>query len=426
MRSLLIVLVSRVTARLATEPKIHARHDRYFGVLARYLVDVPASCGLVELGSGDDTKRTCLDLIPSTDPSSPRYAEGADCVVISVGSRNSYIYEEAVIRETACRVHTFDCTITPQVPEFLEQSRRFYFHRVCLGEEDRGLYVRYETMAAMVNGTEPGVIAALKMDIEGWEYAALENMGDAPPPQISVELHGVTHARYEAPGFVPAHDRAVVPHFQDIFLPELFENLKNLKLADRNDNPFCAHCSEVLFLRSDVYGGPATTTTTTRGPSSLMEKYGRLTSKRCDGRPCPNLLRKIVQARPSRHPFKSVYARDDVILVCVASFDVQFLDSVVALVESNPKIQRVRVLGDGDKVVGRLISKLGGTVVAYHLSSSFDDDLVHVHAARHLAVQTGFPEAALYASLASNSLYVNPDLKATLSPSFLDVSPITI
>ena len=99
----------------------------------------------------------------------------------------------------------------------------------------------------------------LKMDIEGWEWVALPQVlnmtgdrGRILPRQIAVEVHLATHQRYDVPGFVSKGARAVLPRHQEQ-LRELRRSMEaaGYALVDRNDNPWCGHCSELLFVRVD-------------------------------------------------------------------------------------------------------------------------------------------------------------------------------
>ena len=97
------------------------------------------------------------------------------------------------------------------------------------------------------------------MDIEGWEWVALPQVlnmtgdrGRILPRQIAVEVHLATHQRYDVPGFVSKGARAVLPRHQEQ-LRELRRSMEaaGYALVDRNDNPWCGHCSELLFVRVD-------------------------------------------------------------------------------------------------------------------------------------------------------------------------------
>lgn len=76
------------------------------------------------LGTTDEEKRVCWTASLARD----------DCVVFSIGSNNQWTFEEAVVKGTRCKVHTFDCTVrNPQPPDSVRG--RVSFHPLCLGRE---------------------------------------------------------------------------------------------------------------------------------------------------------------------------------------------------------------------------------------------------------------------------------------------------
>ncbi len=46
------------------------------------------------------------------------------CVIVSMGSNNEFGFEESVLKETKCDVHTYDCTSEPRV---LQEGRHFFY-----------------------------------------------------------------------------------------------------------------------------------------------------------------------------------------------------------------------------------------------------------------------------------------------------------
>jgi len=239
-----------------------------FNSLNEGLWPLPTACGFAALASGDDEKRLCLAALPASDPKSPRYVEGATCSVISIGGNNEYAFEEAVLAETACSIHTFDCTVkTPKPSKVLVDSGRYTFHKKCLGDSDTddGKYVRWATMADLAASATKS-LALLKMDIEGWEYATFAQVMDPTLPQhkrplqIEAELHQRTWTRFGAPYFeVVKGSNPPLSHFPDFpnYLRKLVtETIKNVgfRLVDRNDNRFCPHCSEILMVHETLFG----------------------------------------------------------------------------------------------------------------------------------------------------------------------------
>ncbi len=46
--------------------------------------------------------------------------DSASCVVFSIGSNNNFRFEDAVLAETKCTVHTYDCFVTKFMRENTE------------------------------------------------------------------------------------------------------------------------------------------------------------------------------------------------------------------------------------------------------------------------------------------------------------------
>jgi hypothetical protein len=69
------------------------------------------------LGQGDEEKRVCW---------TPEF-EQDDCVVFSLGSNNQWTFEENVVKETKCKIHTFDCTVFDPRPPAAGEKIDFFF-----------------------------------------------------------------------------------------------------------------------------------------------------------------------------------------------------------------------------------------------------------------------------------------------------------
>merc|ERR1711916_24844 len=77
------------------------------------------------LGEGDEEKRICW---------TPSF-EKEDCVIFSLGSNNQWTFEENVVKETKCKIHTFDCTVfDPRPPEAVKP--RVTFYPLCLADHE--------------------------------------------------------------------------------------------------------------------------------------------------------------------------------------------------------------------------------------------------------------------------------------------------
>ena len=91
--------------------------------------DILDTCALTAYGEGANEKLLCAMPIP-------RHGADADCVIVSLGGKNEWQFEAAMLNETACRVETFDCTVeTPRTPLLAKYPKRLRFHRLCVGRE---------------------------------------------------------------------------------------------------------------------------------------------------------------------------------------------------------------------------------------------------------------------------------------------------
>lgn len=236
-----------------------------FDVLEGAFLGAPQDCDLRAFGSNDDEKHFCKALMNRGEKA---------CTVISIGGNNEWAFELDVFRYTDCFINTFDCTIDPKVPQELETSGRFKFKKACLGNNSTMRVVHsginkdtkmknlmtWEEIAKDASENGARNIGLLKMDIEGWEYEAMHQIGNVNdnyrPLQIAVELHRATHTVYRAPNFVPSSKKPSKSSYPKGLFQQFIEgDLKKAgyAIADRNDNPFCSHCSEVLLLHKDVY-----------------------------------------------------------------------------------------------------------------------------------------------------------------------------
>ena len=243
-----------------TQPVMSRARHQAFDVLGAVSV-APTSCGLRNFPElvegpkkGDDDKRLCSAML----------SEHGNDVVVSIGSNNEFGFEEQMLKcAPSLHVATFDCTVREATNK--PRTPRVSFHPYCISSKDSAQTRTWASIAsiasasAAANGNLGGRIAILKMDIEGWEWVALPQVlnmtgdrGRILPRQIAVEVHLATHQRYDVPGFVSKGARAVLPRHQEQ-LRELRRSMEaaGYALVDRNDNPWCGHCSELLFVRVD-------------------------------------------------------------------------------------------------------------------------------------------------------------------------------
>jgi hypothetical protein len=137
------------------------------------------------------------------------------CIVYSLGSQSHFEFEEAILSETRCTVHTFDCTSSP--PQ--QKINRLHFHKICLGENSplqhflyplagknmndssfQSLYMKFNQILEMLKHS---TVHILKMDIEGAEYSVFVDLlqnssGLSLPYQITFESHWWNRDIYHA------------------------------------------------------------------------------------------------------------------------------------------------------------------------------------------------------------------------------------
>ena len=133
-------------------------------------------------------------------------------------------------------------------------SSRVRLHRVCLGNEDNGKFKTWRGLHELTGiKTAP---TFLKMDIEGFEFPAMQAMIDAGyllPLQIAMELHIAD--RKEPPGPVFARDK-IVGSGELLTFMNYMHNFGGYYLVDRNDNPNCRYCTEILLAKLDCANHP--------------------------------------------------------------------------------------------------------------------------------------------------------------------------
>lgn len=192
---------------------------------------------LESYGHGDEEKRVC-GLSRMHGP----------CTVVSIGSNNQWDFEEAIVRKTACRVVTFDCTCGTLRPPVAIQNRVTPI-QICIGPKDffnqnGWQFMTWQSALAYANVSH---VAHLKMDIEGFEYDVLRQIVhhsiELAPDQISLELHYQTQMTDLA-----WHRRHKTPAEVALFIAMLFRN-GDYFVIDRHDNPYCRHCSELVLAR---------------------------------------------------------------------------------------------------------------------------------------------------------------------------------
>ncbi|CAF1608904.1 unnamed protein product [Rotaria magnacalcarata] len=138
------------------------------------------------------------------------------CIVYSLGSFGDFNFEWALLKNTSCEVHTYDCTSPP--PE--GKTERMTYHQICLGDtsklqkfmypyntqkdniifKNESIFKRFDTILAENKHDE---VHILKMDIEGGEYSVFSDLlcqtnKTSLPYQISFESHWWNRDIYHA------------------------------------------------------------------------------------------------------------------------------------------------------------------------------------------------------------------------------------
>ena len=235
-------------------------HHKAFDPLDK-LSQPPSFCGLSTYPElvkgakqGDDDKRLCSMMVHGLRP---------DDVIVSIGSNNEFGFEEQMLACTTSHIATFDCTVANATNK--PDNSRVSFHPYCIGPADTEHARTWTSISELAlraarlhsgavdidQARPPPRIAILKMDVEGWEWVVLEQVTRAAsvrsslPQQIAVEVHLKTHASMGVPGF----NKGDLPS-KGLKLRQLRERmtLAGYALIDRNDNPWCGHCSELLFV----------------------------------------------------------------------------------------------------------------------------------------------------------------------------------
>lgn len=225
-------------------------HQRFFPF------DVMAPCGDLQCVGGecsdDPSKIMCgLNHLSQID----------DCIIYSIGSHNHWEFEQDMLKKTKCQIHTFDCT--GQAARFtkMPNSDRQYFHHICLGGTERkglGAGKACKSVASLCGDTMTlgqiqtllghSKIDLLKMDIEGWEWPIfdIERTNTNMPMQVLMEVHYNAGRHGGTPGVV--HDHAMSSAADIIRLQSHLLELGYV-VANRDDNPWCAHCTELTLVR---------------------------------------------------------------------------------------------------------------------------------------------------------------------------------
>jgi len=122
----------------------------------------------------------------------------SSCNFFSIGGNDQWSFESAVIADTRCMVHTFDCTI--KEPKHKPVSPQITFYSKCIdGKEhmtEGRSFTTYDRLLEISNLTKAPDY--FKMDVEGYEYDVLTDMIRRAnemnqvhllPTQLQIEFH---------------------------------------------------------------------------------------------------------------------------------------------------------------------------------------------------------------------------------------------
>lgn len=230
------------------EPQGHKRYD-----LFPPIVTCPPSTSLTLVGEpeggGDGGKWLCAPLSPPDN-----------CVVYSLGSANNYQFEDAILKQTNCRVYTYDCTIDGRS---IDTSRHF-FNKQCIGPRKYDqLFNRMLSWEQVLKANNHAQTYIVKADIEGFEWGLLADWRmDTPglPHYLAVELHLDRFPDSTKTDHLDPKPGADLSMYDYIWRKKtmtsadaalLFQHLASLGYAaiSREDNHYGTCCSEYVFMR---------------------------------------------------------------------------------------------------------------------------------------------------------------------------------
>jgi hypothetical protein len=214
---------------------------------------------LEKYGKGSSEKRSCSlkQLQKMNGDATLKSNSSGECVVYSIGSFNEWDFEEAILATTNCRVETFDCTLPPTVtgPPVALQSR-VRLHKVCLGSSDyivnEKQFLSWPSLHKLTGVKQSPNY--LKIDIEGYEFPvmlSIINSGQQLPLQIAMEIHTM---RMEKGAYVSDYLADTGELYS--FIHFLYK-FGGYYLVDRNDNPECSFCTEILLAKLRCDSSPS-------------------------------------------------------------------------------------------------------------------------------------------------------------------------
>ena len=162
----------------------------------------------------------------------------AACTIFSLGSNNQYEFEETMLTNTPCEVHTFDCTCDGH-----SVGERHFFHKICIGSPENAS-PNFITYSEAVRQWAKHGVTLLKMDIEGSEFDVFSGWNELNakflPRQVSFELHFAAQMNHRH-GF----------ESNTVHLAMLFAKIANLGYAivSKENNPQEAFVPNLLLCK---------------------------------------------------------------------------------------------------------------------------------------------------------------------------------
>lgn len=162
------------------------------------------------------------------------------CMVYSFGSNGDTDFEEAVLATTNCEVHVFDPTLGQAAFEKLAKQPKIQFHPIGLGPRNEQVQMHDNTMTmgnnnghtmdvltlqTIMQSLNHNWVDVLKIDIEGFEYAVLQQLMEnsksrLPVTQLLVEFHYWDHVQRTLPQDILATFKALVNNNFRVFSTE--------------------------------------------------------------------------------------------------------------------------------------------------------------------------------------------------------------
>jgi hypothetical protein len=158
---------------------------------------------IIQLGHSYESKFLC-DLEKQDTLDKQSISSDHDCHILSIGSNDQWGFEQSVLTQTSCTVHTFDCTLEGGKPKRKPATDRVKFYNYCIASHNKTISGRmYGKFFELWNKAGiPSAPKLVKIDVEGFEYDVLTamisehlnnpNQAKFLPEQIIVELHWAT------------------------------------------------------------------------------------------------------------------------------------------------------------------------------------------------------------------------------------------